>query len=62
MQKHKVYDDDEMSRQFGLFTFQTISEAQLTIDATFTGTTRKEGRLFSTYDRSQPHGKKACPT
>ena len=60
--KHKVYDDDEMSRQFGLFTFRTISEVQLTVDATFSGTVRKDDKLFSTYDRSAPRGKKACPT
>jgi hypothetical protein len=72
--KHKVYDDDEMAREFGMLTFQKISEAQLTIDATFSGTVRKaypieqDGesrmipRLYSTYDRSQPRGKKSCPT
>ena len=59
---HKVYDDDEMAREFGMFTFQKISELQLTVDATFSGTVRKEGKLFSAYDRSAPRGKKACPT
>ena len=74
---HRVYDEgnsDDPFAGFGMLTFQMISEAQLTVDATFSGTVRKadtiEGdgeshkvyRLFSTYDRSQPRGKKLCPT
>ncbi len=74
---HKVYDDDEMADEFagfGMLTFQKISEAQLTIDATFSGTVRKmdtveqDGkerkilRLYSTYNRAEPRGKKSCPT
>ncbi len=41
---------------------QTISEAQLVIDATFTGVLRKGDRLFTQYDRSKPGGRRACPT
>lgn len=41
---------------------QTISEAQLVIDATFTGVLRKDGRLMTQYDRTKPGGRRACPT
>jgi hypothetical protein len=58
--KHKVYDAE--AEEFGLVAFTRISERDLTIDATFGGVTRREGRLYSTYDRSAPRGKQACPT
>lgn len=41
---------------------QTITEAQLVIDATFTGVLRKGDTLFTQYDRSKPGGRRACPT
>jgi len=41
---------------------QTISEAQLVIDATFTGVLRKGDKLVTQYDRSKPGGRRACPT
>ena len=59
---YKVYDDDPLAAEFGLLTFKKISELELVIDATFTGTTRRDGKLYSTYDRTQVRGKKACPT
>ena len=59
---YKVYDDDPMAAEFGLLTFKKISELELVIDATFTGTTRRDDKLYSTYDRTQARGKKACPT
>ena len=63
---YKVYDDDEMAAEFGIFSFETISERQLVIDATFSGTLRKklagEYRLISNYDRTEGGGKRACPT
>ena len=59
---HKVYDQDDEFAGFGMVTFNKISDIQLVIDATFTGVVRRDGTLYSTYDRSQPRGKKACPT
>lgn len=57
----KAYEAD--SEQVGILTFQRISERQLVEDSTFAGVIRKDGRLYSTYDRSQPReGKRACPT
>ena len=41
---------------------ETITEYQLVEDATFAGVRRIRGRLFSTYDRSKPRGKRLCPT
>ena len=40
----------------------TISEAQMVVDATGGGLLRVKGELQSTYDRSKPRGKAACPT
>lgn len=47
-----------------LVFFDKISEATLVGDSTFAGVIRSEltGRLVSTYDRSQPRGRPACPT
>ena len=57
---HKIYEED--TDGFGIMAFIRISERQLVEDATFSGVIRQEGKLFSTYDRMQPRGKKACPT
>jgi hypothetical protein len=57
---HKIYDTD--TDDFGILTFRRISERQIVIDATFHGVDRREGKLFTTYDRSKPRGKLACPT
>jgi hypothetical protein len=57
---HKVYESD--TEEFGLLTFYRINEFQMVVDATFHGVVREEDRLYSTYDRSQPRGKSACPT
>jgi hypothetical protein len=57
---HKVYESD--TEEFGLLTFYRISEFQMVVDSTFHGVSREDGRLYSTYDRSQPRGKSACPT
>lgn len=35
---------------------------QLVRNATFTGVTRRDGRLCLTYDPSQNRGKRSCPT
>ena len=42
--------------------YHVISETQLIIDGTFTGVVRKDGALYSTYDRTNPQAKPACPT
>jgi len=47
-----------------LVFFDTINEAALVEDSTFAGVVRSDltGRLISTYDRSRPKGRPACPT
>ena len=60
MHSHKVYDKDTES--FGIVSFVRISEADMIVDATFSGVTRRDDRLFSTYDRTETRGKRACPT
>ena len=59
---HKAHEAD--AEEFGIVIFSRISEWQLTEDATFSGVVhdRVKDRLLSTYDRSKPRGKKACPT
>ena len=56
----KVYDRD--TADFGLAAFRRISDRQLVIDATFSGVLRKGTKLYSTYDRTQPRGKRTCPS
>jgi hypothetical protein len=58
--KHKVYDN--LKEEFGLRSYSDISEYQLVVDATFSGTIRRGNELFSTYDRTGPKKKVACPT
>ena len=58
--EHKVLDNPK--EEYGLHNYAEISEYQLVEDATFSGTIRKWGQLFSTYDRAAPKGKMACPT
>jgi hypothetical protein len=59
---HVVHDKG--AAEFGIDDPIRISEKQLNADATFSGveSSRAKGRLLSTYDRSQPPGKRACPT
>jgi hypothetical protein len=60
---YKVYDKkDDAFAEFGMATFSRVNDRQLVEDATFTGVTRDGEKLFSTYDRTVPRGKKACPT
>jgi len=59
---YKVYDKKDAFAEFGLVTFSRVSDRQLVEDATFTGTMRDGDKLYSTYDRSAPRGKRACPT
>jgi hypothetical protein len=58
--RHKVYEKG--SGEVGLLRFRAISDAQLTVDATFTGVARRGGKLYSTYDRARPRGKRMCPS
>lgn len=60
--KHRVYEEDELAAEFGMETFTKISERQMVIDATFGGVQRREGKLFTTYDRFAPRTKRLCPT
>jgi hypothetical protein len=64
---HKVVGEDaeEVAELLGfvpLESFELISDQELVIDATFTGVVRRGKMLVSTYDRSQPRKKQACPT
>jgi len=60
VRQHKVYEP--AAEEFGLVAFQRITDRELVIDTTFGGAIRKGLKLYSTYDRSKPRGKKACPT
>ena len=59
---HTVYDKG--AAEFGIDDPIRITEKQLNADATFSGveSSRTSGKMLSTYDRSQPPGKRACPT
>jgi hypothetical protein len=65
---HKVHDMPDPAfdlSEFGLegvLPFRSISEKDLLVDATSTGVARKDGELYSTYDRSGVRGKRKCPT
>ncbi|MFH0946967.1 MAG: hypothetical protein V2A76_17385 [Planctomycetota bacterium] len=61
---HEVVGEDaeELAELLGFVPFELISDRQLIIDATFTGVVRRGEWLISTYDRSQPRKKQACPT
>ncbi len=58
--EHKVYTDPK--QEYGVRDFIEIGEYQLVEDATFSGTIILRGELYSTYDRTAPKGKMACPT
>ena len=60
VRSHKAYDAE--TEEFGIVAFTRISDRQLVEDATFSGVLRKGDRLYSTYDRAVPKGKRACPT
>jgi len=59
---HKIFDEKDAFADFGMVTFARISDRELVEDATFTGVMQKDGKLYSTYDRSAPRGKRMCPT
>jgi hypothetical protein len=58
--RHKVYD--AAGGEYGVRTFHKITERELIADTTIGGVTRHGGKLLSTYDRTGPRGKRACPT
>jgi hypothetical protein len=60
VRSHKVYD--ESSEEFGLLSFTRVPDREMVIDATFSGVERRGDRLYTTYDRSAPRGKRSCPT
>lgn len=60
MREHKVYDP--ASSDFGVMTFDRISDLDLVVDTTFSGVMLHEGKLISTYDRTADRGKRSCPT
>ncbi|HOC68094.1 MAG: hypothetical protein BWX80_02391 [Candidatus Hydrogenedentes bacterium ADurb.Bin101] len=60
MRSYKVYDRSD--GEFGLLTFTRISDSELVVDATFSGVERQGDRLYTTYDRNAPRGKRSCPT
>jgi hypothetical protein len=57
-----VYEEDVPEGEFALF--EDVREGNLVVDATFSGVVRSKltGRLITTYDRTQPRDRKACPT
>ncbi len=57
---HKIYDHS--TEEFGILSFTRVSDGELVVDATFGGVARQGSRLYTTYDRSEPRGKRACPT
>ncbi|HNT33653.1 MAG TPA: hypothetical protein PKH07_01495 [bacterium] len=58
----EIYEEDLTQGEFAFF--EGVSERILVSDATFGGVfiSEKTGRFISTYDRSQPRGREACPT
>ena len=60
LRTHKIYDP--VTEEFGIVAFQRISERELVEDATFGGVRLDKGQLYTTYDRTQPRGKRTCPT
>lgn len=58
----QVYDEDHGAGEFAFY--DEITERTVGSDATFGGlfVSAKTGRLISTYDRSVPRGREACPT
>jgi hypothetical protein len=60
LRSYKVLDPEADS--FGIPTFLRVSEPRLTMDATFHGVDRRDGRLYTTYDRLSGPAKRACPT
>lgn len=61
IRSHKVYETE--ATDFGINLYHRVSDRGLIIDATFSGVDRRDdGLLYTTYDRSAPPVKRACPT
>ena len=58
--KTKIYETG--TDDFGIQAFTRVTERQMVVDSTFGGIALERGRLVSTYDRTAPAGKRACPT
>ncbi len=58
----RTVDADELAEVLEFHPFEDISDLQLVIDSTFTGVIRRDGAIYSNYDRSAPPQKRACPT
>lgn len=58
----RTIDADSLVEVLEFFPYEEISDWQLTIDATFTGVTRRNHANYSNYDRAAPPQKRACPT
>ena len=56
----KVYENT--TDDWGIATFTRVHEAELIVDSTFSGIERKAGKLYTTYNRLEQGGKRACPT
>ena len=62
VRSYKVLDPEAVADEFDIPTFLRVSEPRMTMDSTFHGVDRRDGRLYTTYDRLAPGGKRACPT
>lgn len=62
MRKFRAYREDVPAEE--IVFYDKVLEPSLVEDSTFAGVRRSEitGRLISTYDRTQPKGRRACPT
>lgn len=56
----KIYDPDVEA--LGIAAFHRVPDRQAVIEGTFGGLTRREHKLYFTYDRSLSQGKRKCPT
>lgn len=60
LRTHQVYAKTDGEQEDA--TLESVSDRALVRDATFSGVLRKDGQLYSTYDRTAPQGKQSCPT
>jgi hypothetical protein len=58
----RTVDADELAELLEFHPFEDIDDLQLIIDTTFTGVIRRNGAIYSNYDRSAPPQKRSCPT
>ena len=60
LQTYKVFDEE--MNEFNIPVFYKVSEKELIIDSTFGGVTRKNSKLYTTYNRNIKQSKRPCPT